>query len=188
MCLDESFPSRRSCWHSPRERHTRLDERAPAGACLESQDARLQGLLRRPQGQVLRYRRFDQGAAITLRANYSAEIERVKGASAPYFVRGNAAKGQLSVFVSEPGEADFDGWLAAAVRGGVVQQLRKGGQAMEPLPELYYRPPSLRMPNVALSTSARVVQRWWAAHTQEAVMWMLVLLLALAVGALAANV
>jgi hypothetical protein len=59
---------------------------------------------------------------------------------------------------------------------------------MEQMPKLYYRPPSVRMPNVALSTGARVVEKWWAAHRQEAVLWMLVLGLALAVGALAARV
>ena len=43
-----------------------------------------------------------------MKANYSAEIGRVKGAPAQYFVRGTAAKGQLSVFGSEPGEADYN--------------------------------------------------------------------------------
>ena len=46
--------------------------------------------------------------ATTLKANYSAAIGRVKGAPAQYFVRGAAAKGQLSVFGSEPGESDYN--------------------------------------------------------------------------------
>lgn len=46
--------------------------------------------------------------AAALKANYSAAIGRVKGAPAQYFVRGSAAKGQLSVFGSEPGESDYN--------------------------------------------------------------------------------
>jgi len=46
--------------------------------------------------------------ATTLKANYSAAIGRVKGAPAQYFVRGAAAKGQLSVFGSEPGESNYN--------------------------------------------------------------------------------
>jgi hypothetical protein len=46
--------------------------------------------------------------ATALKANYSAEIGRVKAAPAQYFVHGTAAKGQLSVFGSEPGESDYN--------------------------------------------------------------------------------
>jgi hypothetical protein len=46
--------------------------------------------------------------ATALKANYSAAIGRVRGAPAQYFVRGTAAKGQLSVFGSEPGESDYN--------------------------------------------------------------------------------
>lgn len=46
--------------------------------------------------------------ATALKANYSAAIGRVKGAPAQYFVHGTAAKGQLSVFGSEPGESDYN--------------------------------------------------------------------------------
>ena len=46
--------------------------------------------------------------AKALKANYSAAIGRVRGAPAQYFVRGAAAKGQLSVFGSEPGESDYN--------------------------------------------------------------------------------
>jgi len=46
--------------------------------------------------------------ATTLKANYSAAIGRVKRAPAQYFVRGAAAKGQLSVFGSEPGESNYN--------------------------------------------------------------------------------
>ena len=61
---------------------------------------------------------------------------------------------------------------------------------MEPTPEklYYYRPPSVRIPNVAFSTRARSIEKWWAEHTQEAVVWILALVLALAVGALVAYV
>jgi hypothetical protein len=50
----------------------------------------------------------NKAQATALKANYSAEIGRVKGAPEQYFVRGAAAKGQLSVFGSEPGESDYN--------------------------------------------------------------------------------
>jgi len=50
----------------------------------------------------------NKAQAKALKANYSAEIGRVKAAPAQYFVRGTAAKGQLSVFGSEPGETDYN--------------------------------------------------------------------------------
>jgi phage tail sheath protein FI len=46
--------------------------------------------------------------AKSLGINYSAEIGKVKGAPAQYFVKGSAAAGQLSVFGSEPGETDYN--------------------------------------------------------------------------------
>jgi hypothetical protein len=46
--------------------------------------------------------------AAALHINYSREIGKVRGAPAQYFVRGRAARGQLSVFGSEPGEADYN--------------------------------------------------------------------------------
>jgi hypothetical protein len=50
----------------------------------------------------------NKAQATALKANYSAAIGKVKGAPAQYFVRGTAAKGQLSVFGSEPGESDYN--------------------------------------------------------------------------------
>jgi len=46
--------------------------------------------------------------ATALKANFSAAIGRVKAAPAQYFVHGTAAKGQPSVFGSEPGESDYN--------------------------------------------------------------------------------
>jgi hypothetical protein len=40
--------------------------------------------------------------------NYSAELKAVKGIPDQYFVRGPAAKGQLTIFGSEPGESDYN--------------------------------------------------------------------------------
>ena len=40
--------------------------------------------------------------------NYSAELKGVKGLPEQYFVRGRAAKGQLTIFGSQPGEADYN--------------------------------------------------------------------------------
>ena len=46
--------------------------------------------------------------AKAMHINYSAELKAVKGIPAQYFVRGRAAHGQLTVFGSEPGEADYN--------------------------------------------------------------------------------
>jgi hypothetical protein len=45
--------------------------------------------------------------ATAMHVNYSAGIGRVKGLPEIYLVRGRAAPGQLAVFGSEPGEADY---------------------------------------------------------------------------------
>ena len=50
----------------------------------------------------------NKAQATALKANYSAEIGRVRGLPAQWFIRGTAAKGQLSVFGSEPGESDYN--------------------------------------------------------------------------------
>ena len=46
--------------------------------------------------------------AAALHVNYSAELKAVKGLPEQYFVRGRAAKGQLTIFGSQPGEADYN--------------------------------------------------------------------------------
>ena len=46
--------------------------------------------------------------AKAMHINYSAELKAVKGLPLQYFVRGRAAKGQLTVFGSQPGEADYN--------------------------------------------------------------------------------
>jgi len=46
--------------------------------------------------------------AKALHINYSAELKGVKGLPEQYFVRGRAAKGQLTIFGSQPGEADYN--------------------------------------------------------------------------------
>jgi hypothetical protein len=46
--------------------------------------------------------------AKAMHVNYSAELKTVKGLPEQYFVRGRAAKGQLTVFGSEPGEANYN--------------------------------------------------------------------------------
>ena len=50
----------------------------------------------------------NKAQATALKVNYAAEIGRVRGLPPQYFIRGAAAKGQLSVFGSEPGEADYN--------------------------------------------------------------------------------
>ena len=46
--------------------------------------------------------------AKAMHVNYSAELKAVKGLPEQYFVRGRAAKGQLTVFGSQPGEANYN--------------------------------------------------------------------------------
>jgi hypothetical protein len=46
--------------------------------------------------------------AKALHINYSAELKGVKGLPKQYFVKGPAAKGQLTVFGSELGKADYN--------------------------------------------------------------------------------
>jgi hypothetical protein len=46
--------------------------------------------------------------AAAMHVNYSAELKTVKGLPEQYFVRGRAAKGQLTIFGSQPGEANYN--------------------------------------------------------------------------------
>ena len=46
--------------------------------------------------------------AQAMHVNYSAELKSVKGLPDHYFVRGRAAKGQLTIFGSEPGKSDYN--------------------------------------------------------------------------------
>lgn len=49
-----------------------------------------------------------KGQAKAMHINYSAELKGVKGIPDQYFVRGRAARGQLTIFGSEPGEANYN--------------------------------------------------------------------------------
>ena len=46
--------------------------------------------------------------ATAMHVNYSAELKGLKGLPEQYFVRGRAAKGQLTIFGSQPGESDYN--------------------------------------------------------------------------------
>jgi hypothetical protein len=46
--------------------------------------------------------------AQALHVNYSAALKAEKALPEQYFVRGRAAKGQLTIFGSQPGEADYN--------------------------------------------------------------------------------
>ena len=46
--------------------------------------------------------------AKAMHVNFSAGLKTVKGLPDQYFVKGRAAKGQLTVFGSEPGEPDYN--------------------------------------------------------------------------------
>ena len=49
-----------------------------------------------------------KGQAKAMHVNYSAELKTAKGIPDQYFVRGRAARGQLTIFGSEPGETDYN--------------------------------------------------------------------------------
>jgi hypothetical protein len=46
--------------------------------------------------------------ATAMHINYSAELKGLKGLPEQYFVRGRAAKGQLTIFGSQPGGSDYN--------------------------------------------------------------------------------
>jgi hypothetical protein len=50
----------------------------------------------------------NKAQARAMHINYSAELGTVTGLPLQYFVKGRAAKGQLTVFGSEPGESDYN--------------------------------------------------------------------------------
>ena len=50
----------------------------------------------------------NKAQADALHVNYSAELKAAKGLPDQYFVKGRAAAGQLTVFGSEPGKADYN--------------------------------------------------------------------------------
>jgi hypothetical protein len=50
----------------------------------------------------------NKAQAKAMKINYSAALAAVKGAPRQFFIEGSAAAGQLSVFGSEPGEADYN--------------------------------------------------------------------------------
>ncbi len=50
----------------------------------------------------------NKAQATALHINYSAAIGKVKGLPLQYFVKGRAAKGQITIFGSEPGESDYN--------------------------------------------------------------------------------
>jgi hypothetical protein len=50
----------------------------------------------------------NKAQATAMHINYSAALGKIKGLPLQYFVKGRAAKGQLTVFGSEPGESDYN--------------------------------------------------------------------------------
>ena len=50
----------------------------------------------------------NKAQAAALHVNYSASIGKTSGLPLQYFVKGRAARGQLTVFGSEPGESDYN--------------------------------------------------------------------------------
>ena len=50
----------------------------------------------------------NKAQATAMHINYSAPLGKIKGLPLQYFVKGRAAKGQLTIFGSEPGESDYN--------------------------------------------------------------------------------
>lgn len=50
----------------------------------------------------------NKAQASALHINYSAALGKITGLPLQYFVKGQAAKGQITVFGSEPGETDYN--------------------------------------------------------------------------------
>lgn len=50
----------------------------------------------------------NKAQATAMGINFSKQLGTVKGAPDQYFIEGKAAKGQISVFGSEPGEPDYN--------------------------------------------------------------------------------
>ena len=82
--------------------------------------------------------------ARAMHINYSAPLKSVKGAPRQFFIEGKQAKGQISVFGSEPGESDYNPlweeiivtWKASAtpvllVKDNQIDSLAKAGKLTE---------------------------------------------------------
>jgi hypothetical protein len=50
----------------------------------------------------------NKAQATAMHINYSAALGTVKGLPLQYFVKGKAAKGQITIFGSEPGKSDYN--------------------------------------------------------------------------------
>jgi hypothetical protein len=50
----------------------------------------------------------NRAQATAMHINYSGRLGKIKGLPLQYFVKGRAAKGQLTIFGSEPGESNYN--------------------------------------------------------------------------------
>jgi hypothetical protein len=89
-------------------RSVRGRRRAAARSVLDDEDTRFQGYYDGHKDTFLVTDVSSKAQASALHINFSRRIGKVKGAPAQYFIRGRVAYGQLSVFGSEPGEADYN--------------------------------------------------------------------------------
>jgi len=100
----------------------------------------------------------NKAQASMFHVNYSAEIGKVKGAPDQYFVVGRAAKGQLTVFGSEPGEANYNPlwdevlvtWKPGVtpvllVKDDQIDSLVKAGKLVEKEPHIILNAPITRV-------------------------------------------
>jgi hypothetical protein len=96
--------------------------------------------------------------AAALHVNYSPPLAKFKGAPAQYFIQGPAAKGQLAVFGSEPGEDDYNPlweeivvkWKASAtpallLKDDQIDALAKAGKLTETDAHIVFNAPIIKV-------------------------------------------
>jgi hypothetical protein len=96
--------------------------------------------------------------AKSLHVNYSAELRAAKGLPRQFFVKGSAAKGQLTVFGSQPGEPDYNPlweeiwvtWKAGVkpvllVKDDQIDSLQKKGKLTEKDAHIVLNAPILKV-------------------------------------------
>jgi hypothetical protein len=96
--------------------------------------------------------------AKSLHVNYSAELKAAKGLPRQFFVKGAAAKDQLTVFGSQPGEADYnplweETWVTwksgvkpvLLVKDDQIDSLQKKGKLTEKDAQIVLNAPILKV-------------------------------------------
>lgn len=80
----------------------------PLGPSAQTYEATYEGYYDGHKDTFVATDTSSKAQAKAMKINYSAALAAVKGAPRQFFIEGNAAAGQLSVFGSEPGEGDYN--------------------------------------------------------------------------------